>query len=159
MKREGGGVLSFRCKTRHDVFLYLVVPAFWGSTILFKEPQLYTGRGPKMAHQFDQKMFYPFTAIIFKSGGTRLCRALFSPISLPANLPRFKPNLTGQSNNPPFTDSCLRFEISCHVWVTFLVGYPTRTFTITCSHVFMGSATYILENVDPPLLPIDRSVY
>ena len=70
---------------------------------------------------FWPKRFYPFTAIILKSGGTRLYRALFSPISLSANLPRFKPNLTGQSNNPPFTDSCLRFEIFWHVWVTFLV--------------------------------------
>ena len=40
------------------------------------------------------------------------------------------------------------------VWVTFLVGYPTRTVTLTRSHVFMGSATYILENVDPPLLSL-----
>ena len=108
---------------------------------------------------FWPKRFYPFTAIILKSGGTRSYRALFSPISLSANLPRFKPNLTGQSNNPPFTDSCLRFKISWHVWVTFLLGYPIRTFTVTCSHVFMGSATYVHKNADPPLLPIALSVY
>ena len=63
-----------------------------------------------MANQFDQKGFT--LLIVFKSGGTRLYHALVSPISLPANLPRFKLNLTGQPNNPPITDSYLRFEIS-----------------------------------------------
>ena len=139
--------LIFSCPRflRHD-------NSFWGTTIIY-------WKGSQDGTSIWPKRFYPFTAIIFKSGGTRLYHALFSPISLSANLPRFKPNLTGQSNNPPFTDSCLRFEISWHVWVTFLVGYPTRTFTVTCSHVFMGSATYNQRNVDPPLLPIDRSVY
>ena len=124
LQNEGRHFLILRCPRflRHDT-------SFWGTTIIY-------WKGSQDGTSIWPKRFYPFTAIIFKSGGTRLCRALFSPISLSANLPRFKPNLTGQSNNPPFTDSCLRFEISCHVWVTFLVGYPTRTLTVTCSHVF-----------------------
>ena len=87
----------------------------------------------------------------------------FSPA---AALPFFSPEQSAPCslgfsplNNPLFKNSCLIFEIFWHVWVTFLVGYPTRTFPATCSHIFMGSATYIPENVDPPLLQIDWSVY
>ena len=58
-----------------------------------------------MAHQFDQKGFTILLRSFSKPGGTPLYHALFSPISLPANLPRFKPNLTGQPSNPPITDS------------------------------------------------------
>ena len=95
------------CSLRHD-------NSFWGITFIY-------WKGSQDCTSFWPKRFYPFTAIIFKSEGTRLYHALFSPISLPANLPRFKPNLTEQPNNSPVTDSYLRFEISWHIWVTFLV--------------------------------------
>ena len=58
----------------------------------------------------------------------------------------FKPN------DPPFTVPRLIFQISKHVRVILLLEYPTKTFAVTCGHVFMGSATYIIRMWTPHLL-------
>ena len=95
------------------------------------------------------KKVLPFYCDHFQIWRDTLTMLCFTEIFI-SQFTSVKPNLTGQPNDHPFTDSRLRFEFSWPVWVTFLEGYPMRNCTVTCSHVFIGSTTYIPENVDPP---------